>query len=358
MLHYSLIASFLLIVPVFSNILKSHKAEKVGFGLCVGVLMFLAAFRASSVGNDTEEYLRIFEETISSGIYESRYEIGYLWLNKLLGYISHDSQIVLIVSSIFIFYSFGRFIWKYSEMPWLSLFLFFTYGFFSSSLNIMRQSLAMAILLFSYDFLLQGKNLKFVLSVLFASLFHTTAFLFISSYICRKLHITVKLVIIFVGISILFSYLFSVLLDSLFGVLAMYEHYKDGKYSGGTRLASILYIIISSFIFIFSYCILKQKKLQMKFSDSQFLCNNCMLITVLIAVACYIVSIKLNLLDRVAIYFNMISIVLLPNIIYSLTNRNRMLLISCTILFFFIYSAIIVTYRPEWNSLYPYSFCW
>lgn len=358
MLHYSLIASFLLIVPLFSNILKSYKAEKTGFWLSIGVLMFLAAFRASSVGNDTEEYLRIFEETISSGIYESRYEIGYLWFNKLLGYISLDSQIVLIASSIFIFYSFGRFIWKYSHMPWLSLFLFFTYGFFSSSVNIVRQSLAMAILLFSYDYLLQGKNFKFVLSVLFASLFHTTAFLFISCYICRKLHITLKLVIIFVGMSILLSCLFSVLLDSLFEVLTEYEHYKDGKYSGETRLASILYIAISSLIFVFSWCILKQKKLQIKFSNFQFLCNNCMLITVLIAVACYIVSLKLNLLDRIAIYFNMISIVLWPNAICRLTNRNRILFISCTVLFFFVYSAIIITYRPEWNSLYPYSFCW
>lgn len=83
-----------------------------------------------------------------------------------------------------------------------------------------------------------------------------------------------------------------------------------------------------------------------------------MLILVLFAVTIYIVSLKLNILDRIAIYYNVFSIILLPNAIYWLNKGNRMLFYSLVILLFFAYSAVIITFRPEWGTIYPYSFCW
>ena len=138
----------------------------------------------------------------------------------------------------------------------------------------------------------------------------------------------------------------------------MYAHYDNGIYFGDTRLASILYVVISSLILFFSYYLLARKRVIRQLPGLQLRNNNYMLILVLFAVTIYIVSLKLNILDRIAIYYNVFSIILLPNAIYWLNKGNRMLFYSLVILLFFAYSAVIITFRPEWGTIYPYSFCW
>lgn len=362
MYHYILLSSFLLITPFFVRILSKNinreKHEKVGYWLCVITLMSLSAFRAETIGNDTLEYLRIFQETAQYGTMETRYEIGYIYLNYIVSFISSNPQSILVVTSVFVFFSFGRFIWKYSNAPWLSLFLFFTYGFFTFSVTAVRQSMALALLLFSYDYILQGKKMKFALIVLIATTFHTTAVFFIFGYLCRMFRPTMKTIILFFGIGIACSYLFSTLLEFAFGLFTIYEHYDKGIYFGDTRFASILYVIISSLILFFSYYILVKKSVIKQLSDWQLKSNNYMVILVLFAVAFYIISLKLNILDRIAIYYNVFSIILLPNAISKLYKEPRMIVSSLIILLFFSYSAVIMTLRPEWGAIFPYSFCW
>ncbi|MCM0219381.1 EpsG family protein [Bacteroides fragilis] len=360
--HYILLASFLLIVPICSRLLsetnKQKVCEKTGYWLCVTLLMFLGSFRAESIGNDTHEYLRIFQEIAQDVTIETRYEIGYIYLNYIVSLFNSNPQSILIVTSVITLFSFGRFIWKYSQSPWLSLFLFFTYGFFVFSITAVRQSLAIAVLLFSYDYILQGKKLKFVLTVLIATTFHTTAIFFLVSYLCRMFKPTLRTIILFLGIGIVCSYLFSTLLGFAFQLFTIYEGYDQGIYFGETRLASILYVVISLLILFFCYFILRQKKVIHQLSDWQLRNNSNMLILVLFAVVFYIISLELNLLDRIAIYYNVFSLILLPNAIYRLYREKRMIVTSLVIILFFGYSAVIMILRPEWGTIYPYSFCW
>ncbi len=362
MYHYTLLASILLITPLcvklLTEIARLPIKEKVGYWFCVIILMFLGAFRAESIGNDTHEYLRIFQEIAQDPTIETRYEIGYIYLNYLVSLFSSNPQSILIVTSCIILFSFGRFIWKYSKLPWLSLFIFFTYGFFTFSITAVRQSLAIAILLFSYDYILQGKKLKFILAVLIATTFHTTAIFFVFGYLCRMIKPKMRTILLFIGIGIVCVSFFSTLLGFAFRLFAMYQHYNKGIYFGDTRLASVLYVIISSLIIFFSYNILTQKKVVCKLTGWQLKNNNNLLSLVLFAVMIYIISLKLNILDRIAIYYNVFSIILLPNAVYWLRKQNKILITLLIIVSFFTYYAVIITFRPEWGSIYPYSFCW
>lgn len=362
MYHYVFLALILLVIPfgtkLSAKIINQRNYEKVGYWFCIFILMSLGAFRAETVGNDTQEYIRIFGEIAQNPSAETRYEIGYVYLNYIISLFSSNSQYVFIITSGFVFFSFGRFIWKYSKSPWLSIFIFFTYGFFTFSITAVRQSLAIGILLFSYDYILQGKKLKFVLTVLTATMFHATAVFFILSYFCRVVKPTMKTIILFFVIGIFCSYLFSTLLDIAFGLFTMYEHYDGGEYFGETRLASILYVIISLFILLFSYYVLTCKKVRGQLSEWHVKNSNCMLVLVLFAVTIYIISLKLNILDRIAIYYNAFSIILLPNAIFWLNKTNKIIVTLSVILFFLTYSAVIIIFRPEWGTIYPYSFCW
>lgn len=360
--HYVLLAFFLLATPFCSRMLaeiyNQKVYEKIGYWICVTLLMFLGAFRAEVIGNDTHEYLRLFQEITQNAMMETRYEIGYMYLNYVVSLVNSNPQSILIVTSVIIFFSFGRFIWKYSQSPWLSLFLFFSYGFFVFSITAVRQSLAIAVLLFSYDYILQGKKLKFILTVLIATTFHTTAVFFLIAYVCRMFKPTLRTIILFFGIGIVCSYLFSTLLGFAFQIFTIYEGYDQGVYFGETRLASILYVVISSLVLFFCYFILNQKKVICQLSDWQIKNNSNMLILVLFAIVFYIISLKLNLLDRIAIYCNIFSLILLPNAICWLYKEKRMAATSLVIMLFFLYSAVILILRPEWGTIYPYSFCW
>lgn len=79
--------------------------------------------------------------------------------------------------------SVGWFIYKNSSKPFLSLMLLMTLEFYKFTLSGLRQAMAMAVIFaLSYTYMLDRKPLRFLLSVLLASLFHSSAILFLPAY--------------------------------------------------------------------------------------------------------------------------------------------------------------------------------
>lgn len=151
------------------------------------ILAFLMMFRGSSVGNDTEDYAYLFQTinyyvdyygVIDSFLSTSRYEAGFIVLNRLIGLLFKNSQWLFIFTGLFVAFAFGRFFYQYSLIPWLSTFMFLTLQFFDLSMSGLRQILAIAVLSFAYDFLIKRKLIPFVILVLVASSFHSSAITF------------------------------------------------------------------------------------------------------------------------------------------------------------------------------------
>lgn len=360
MVHYILFSFFLLAIPLTCE-LRYKNGWKFGFWICVISLLILAALRGESVGNDTEEYIGIFETYKNTPDADTRYEIGYVWLNKLLSNVSQNSQIVIIVTSIFIFISYGSFIYKYCKMPNLSLFIFFTFGYYAFAISGIRQSLAIAILLFGYKYIIKGNFFKFLICVIIASLFHSTAVLFLPAYFTRNLRCNSKnlLIILLAGVGGMIA--FSAITSIMFQYFIIYEHYSEGIYGGETRMASILYVVVSLLITIIGYMVYERKinkvynshpKKNRKTIDIE---GN-MIILVAIATAIYIMSLNLNIFDRIALYYNVFAMIVLPNAIYKFRPKNRLLCTAITIIFFFSYTALVILKRPLWNSSFPYTF--
>lgn len=353
-----LILSVLVVAILTVSRLKSGNGNW-GIWACLAIFLLMSTFRAETIGNDTQEYMRIFN-MIERGEYDydtSRYEKGYLAVNYLVTFISKNSKWLFFVCSGFIYYSIGNFIIKYSKMPALSLLLFLTYGFFTFSMTAIRQSMAIAVLLFSFPYIVYKKPIKFFILVAIASLFHVTAVLFGFAYFARRLKPNPKTILIILGCSLVGYFIFNALLGELLSVFTMYDHYSGGKYFGETRLASIFYVIISSLIVALSYYIFTtHKNVLRKLAKTRQSTLSCEFILVLFAVALYILSLKLNILDRIAIYYNIFAIVLLPNAIRLLKPRERSLMSSIVFISFFAYSSVLLLLRPDWNSVFPYHF--
>ncbi len=157
---------------------KSQGFIIIAIGLMLPVIV--ATIRGENVGKDTLEYTSMFNSFMS--------------LDGLQGVLSViNTELFFIVSCyiakytfgipvVFFCYSFLTILFAYlavskfkKEAPvWLG-YLLFLFFFYSSSLNIMRQMLAGAYMLYASTFLLEGKKKKFYVMAGLSVLFHLTA---------------------------------------------------------------------------------------------------------------------------------------------------------------------------------------
>jgi len=319
-----------------------------------GIFFVLSAFRSVNVGNDTSDYKILFDELSYQSItnFSWRYESGYLIYNRFLHFFSDNSQILFVVSAFIICLGYMLFIKKYSEIPWLSVYLFFMLRYFDLSMNVLRQSLAMVILFFGFYLLSENKKtIYFILTVIFASFFHKTALIFLAMILIKKIK-TDKAFYTLVGIgTTIFFLTFDVLFQYFLNFFPTYSYYLNSSYmDGSTRIATILNILVNLAIllFIFFNGFEKTKTNQWMFK------------AITLGLAISIISIRFSLLDRVGDFFTVYAIVLLPN---TLKNKRKNLNLSVflyyiLLLTFFIYYIVIIVYRPEWNKVYPYEFFW
>lgn len=317
---------------------------------------FLCAFKASIVGNDTVEYIRMYELAYDKlALYSSRYEPGFLMYIDGLYSLSSNPQFLFIVSSIIIYGSFSFFAWKYSKYPWMSAILFFLL-LFGATNNILRQCLAMAILVCGLYFLLQKRYILALFSLAIATTLHTSAFTLALVYPLSLINLNRKTVIISI-IAAIFGYLlFADILQYAFLYMPSYEMYSGGKYfEGETRLASMVQLTMAVAFSTIGYKGYNYSKTPKRPKGDDTL--KLFVLMEFVSAILHMMSLKVNLIDRFAINFSAINYVLIPLAISYFPKNNKQLF--NIILFILVaYSLIVIALRPEWNRIYPYEFCW
>lgn len=147
--------------------------------LCVPVL--LAAIR-KDVGSDFYNYqvqyreintIQTFREFVDKS---RRTDPGYMLLNMVVHRIFHREQMIFAINALLIYACFfaGIIQEHKSHSVMLGLFVFYT-CFFFMSMNIIRQYIAIAMIFYAMRFLCERKGGRFFLWVMLASLFHKTA---------------------------------------------------------------------------------------------------------------------------------------------------------------------------------------
>lgn len=181
----------ILSLPIYKFIIKNKKQ------LCIviSVQMFLIlALRDITVGVDYGVYLDGFEyirelslkELLSSIrliktaklVWPFSFESGYVILNWIVGKFGLNFYGLRVVCATINLVSFGCFIYKYSKKPMLSFTMLIALGMYRNCFGILRQSLAVSIVLWAVPAMLERKKIKAVLIILVGFLFHRTAILF------------------------------------------------------------------------------------------------------------------------------------------------------------------------------------
>ena len=350
--QYGVFLGIIMCLWIFS--IKSKGSHWGSLILCA-VLVFIAGFRHFLHTQDTWVYVRSFE-VISTGILHggTYMEKGYVLYNYILSWFCKSPQIVLFSNAFLTIAGYYICYKKYSTNPFLSLVLFCVNSIngFVPMMNLSRQYLAVGIIMFSVGFIVKRNFILFLLGIIVAGNFHTSAYLAIILYFLYPIPFKLKYAAIgmiataFLAFTPLLDLVMSLLQSTIMSrLLRLHEE--------GIKLAALANTVISFGIFSFCLWTFQRYKssIRMNISPSFLLWSS------LLTLCMFIISLNSHAFDRIALLFSGLNILALSNFICVHKATNRYIFVIGFLSVFIIYSCICFVYRPEWGMPIPFRFC-
>lgn len=367
----SILSLSLIMGILIPDINENTNRKKTYLLIIFGAMFFYSAFRGSNVGIDTYNYKMSFYEIKNYGLWQSfsylRLEKGYILLNYILSCFSNNAQIVLIITSLFISYSFAQCIYKYSENIVLSTFLYIIF-IFSSTMNITRQYVALGFILLSFKYLISKKTIKAGILVVIAILFHNTAIVFLPFLVITmpKFKINTKIISLFCIISTVIVYSFDKGLNLLFRIFPIYKRFMDLQLYSSESDLSIPWLLCYICIFIGAIIsirrenkteVIDKKNVLLKkevYNEQSF---GLFILLYIAFIISYIFSKRLWIASRMLAYFKPSLCIVLPNVLEKLLPKKSAIKYIVYFLFiaiFFVWGYSMFLKDP--HGLLPYNF--
>ena len=109
--------------------------------------------------------------------------VAFQWLLKLVyDWTEGDYQLFIGIIALFVMIAVAQFVQRYSPSPVQSFLYYFGLLYYTMMFNVLKQSIAMAFILFAFNAIQDRKLIRFLLMVWFASLFHFPALVFLPAY--------------------------------------------------------------------------------------------------------------------------------------------------------------------------------
>ena len=345
--------------PAISYVFCSRERDRKT-RIFLSTLMFFVGFlllvscRHLDIGTDNDNYKIIFEglqDLKWQKIAESwEIEVGYSWLNVLVGQISQDYQTFVAIVAIISIVPIAIMYVKESESSFLTLVLLLNVGIFAMYFSGLRQVIAMAFVVPAYYLTKNKRLVLFVLTVLIATLFHQSALVMLIFYPVYHSRITTKKFMVIVPI-VLLSYIFNSAIFT-FLVRIMGEKYEE-RYGALETTGAVMMIILFALFVVYSYFIVDEGKLD---SDSEGLRN--------ILIICLILQL-FSPVNSVAMRMNYYFLPFVPIAIPKMANRSKDHFSSLAWLSVFI-MGVFFALRFVLNmytsvdvlQIFPYKFFW
>lgn len=316
-----------LIVIVFGTVLKPRK-ESTYLTVVSLILISIIGLRSVEIGTDTRNYKLIFEVMGKKNIsdYASMYgydEILFFLFNKLIYSAGGSYQILLIIEGILTIVPTIFFVKKNASIAWLSILLYICMGNINQAMNVSRQYVALGIILIGANYAIDKKKFKFIVCILIATLFHTSAIICMSLYPLFNVHSKR-----FTNISVALVPVFLLFRGALVGLIGRYIpifYFYNAGGEGNTLLA--LWLIMLCIIFFFYWSRDEDIEIDIALRTLSFS------ILFQLFISNYVV------LGRMSYYFVVVFYLLLPNIVIKFVPEN-----SRRIVFGLIMTLITVYY--------------
>lgn len=330
------------LVALFGAVLcreGDEKKSKVYVVLCFAALTLIAAVRATTVGVDTSQFCRAYTYigiTPWGSLGDSfRYEWGFLVLCKMLNYISSDPQFLLLATSLLINVPIGIFIYRNSSKVELSIFLYLGLTCYTQNMNIMREAIAVSIVLIAFEVLKSHRAVGFALLVVLAASFHKTALFLLILWPLWKLGFNRKTILIYCVISA-FVFIFAQPISDVLASLMGKDEIYNAKYTGSNYFGALFKLLLALFItfVVFNYFHVGQKRGIELTQVDRFYCHMLML-----WIMFSLLGMQIEIFARLCMYFNIFAVVGISRAIRFIGNKGERAFVEllmgggCTLVF-------------------------
>ena len=327
-----------------------QKLNKKAYCILVSIcLILLIGLRHHGIGNDSWNYIQIFNGIISSDLssaLESPYygEKGFIVLNHLVGIFTDNYTILFLLFAFFYIGAISLIIYKFSQLPWFSFFLFITFGFFTFGMTGLRQSLAMTFIFLSIFFILQKKLGLFLLFVGLACTFHLSAIIFLPAYWIYKLQLTKMQQLL------LFSFIIAIKVFSI-TLYSVFNEYARIGYESETTGGNMAFLFICATVALGIYY---KKGLIEQNTENLFF-----LLMLISTISIWPLAQMHPVLFRLMFYYYAFMIILVPNLLESIKKIKIKIYLIFAYIFIGLYFMIFKILLAQYNEYFlPYVFFW
>ncbi|HDR8146176.1 MULTISPECIES: EpsG family protein [Bacillus cereus group] len=330
MIYY--VIFILLFILFMCELISGKKFKPLWYFYYIIFCAFLMCFAGLryDIGIDYVSHERIYAN-IRSGFVENfsntNQETGYFILNKIF----NSFNVMLLFIAIITLTIKFKIIRDNSIYIYMSLFLYYSLFFIRYDMGLVTQGIAMMFIMYSYKYIIEEKSLKFIITILLASLFHISAIIFLPVYWLARKTYSMKFIIITIIISFFaaFSLVSDQILQYISLIIPRYEAYLNSDASFEISINMFKRLV---FLLIFVYTI-------KKYHGDNKVYNIFLNLYFFGAVIYYVFKPIWILSDRGSVYFSLSEIFLWGIVLHSCKGVIRKgLLVSFVIVPYTLYS--------------------
>lgn len=330
------------------NYAKRNRMALAFFFILLTVMIML---RHETVGKDTSNYIYYFtnfSRASFGSLWRTSLEIGFAYFNKFVSLVSNDPQMFLAIAAVVVSFLMYPTYKRLCVDATLTIVLFCTMSTFVMMFSGVRQIIAVGIGFIAYEYTRKRKLLLFLVAVIIAVSFHTSALILVVMYPLYHAKITKKWLFIIIP-----SYLIVLIFNKpIFSVLSfLLEQYTEYdttiKFTGAYTML-ILFVLFA----IFTFLIPDERKM-----DTEIIgIRNLFLFAVIIQMFAPLHTLAM----RMNYYFIIFVPLLVPKIIEYRSEKMKQIAIvgrHVMVLFFLVYFFISIGGADNLN-VFPYHFYW
>lgn len=359
MIQWSFTITLFLFFIIFMTMkLNKHINLYVSLIILFLILVIITGIRCNS-GSDYYNYYTMYNNINRWNhslfdIVTSRFQNGFLALCYVVKNTLGGDNTIFVIVSIIIYGIVFYIIRKRALYPMLALACWLCFGFFDMSMNIVKQSIAMSLILLAYDFYYDNKRGNFIIFCLFALMFHISSlYVIICMFLSKYISINKNTLYLICFFSIVLVFLLTPITRL---ILSVFPTFKYTMYLNDLLLSEVEFklqfgaIIISSFyFFVIRNCIIRYDAI---ITQSAY-CKN-MFGIILLCIPILVLGIRYYMFNRVGYFGLQFLIFIFPIYVYSSKKihlkRNFSLCITVLLCFHLVFAVLAAE-----NNYYSYS---
>lgn len=257
-------------------------------------------------------------------------ETGYRILCKIITFITSDWRFAMFIIGAIMLSGYYLTSKLYSNMVWLSVLIIMVDPFLQS-LFVLRQHLAMGIILLSYYFVINRRIIPYLLICFLAISIHQSAAVFLPIYFIYNLQLNIKIHLLFIIIAIIlynnFAYFLTTGASFAMATASYDEHFFEYDLQQGTnsKMAILLSVLLLLRIFLLKGDFYKEG------------INKLLSIILILGTTISIIGTGFVGTSRLNMYYSSASFLLIPNTLEYVRHKNVRTLYGILYFLFLLY---------------------